>query len=223
MTARQTRRPEPEPDPPDEFTTAIGRAIRARRLERGRTMAELASAAGLSQPFLSKVERGVGRLSMGALDRVARALETSAVGLLAGSESPAVIDVVRRGERRAMPAYEHGNGLGQALTRRSGQLRVVEFDSGPPEFNSLPYVHRNDTVCVVLSGVYEFELDDVTLTLRDGDSVSCSGGVRQRYRVVEQPARLLLILVSEDVDVIPRAVEATPASSSRKKVRTRSS
>ena len=143
---------------------------------------------------------------MGALDRVAKALGSSAVGLLAGSDAPAMIDVVRRSERRMMAAYEREEGMGQALTRRSGQLRVVEFDSGPTEFAPTPYLHRNDSVCLVLSGSYEFEVDDTRLTLTEGDCISASGGVPQRYRVLDKPARLLLILVSEEVDVIPRPV-----------------
>ena len=167
-------------------------------------MEELATASKLSQPFLSKVERGLGRLSMGALDRVARALDTSAVGLFAGPDTPASIDVVRRSDRLALPAYEHGEGMGRALTRRSGQLRVMEFDGGPDQFAASPYVHRNDSVCVVLEGTYEFELDGVRVMLDTGDSVSSSGGVKQRYRVTAGPARLLLILVSEDIDVAPR-------------------
>ncbi len=190
----------------DELTESLGRTIRARRIEQDLTMAALAAAADLSQPFLSKVERGVGRLSMGALDRVAKALGSSAVGLLAGSDAPAMIDVVRRSERRMMAAYEREEGMGQALTRRSGQLRVVEFDSGPTEFAPTPYLHRNDSVCLVLSGSYEFEVDDTRLTLTEGDCISASGGVPQRYRVLDKPARLLLILVSEEVDVIPRPV-----------------
>lgn len=215
---------QPRPGPPtavEELHETIGRAIRLRRLDRGLTMAQLAESAGLSQPFLSKVERGLGALSMGALDRVAKSLGTSAVGLLAGSESPAMIDVVRRSERRAMPAYEHDEGMGQALTRRSSQLRVVEFDSGPTRFSDLPYVHRNDSVCVVLSGTYEFELNGTLLTLGEGDSVSCSGGVHQRYRVIERPARLLLVLVSEDVDVVSRVdLDTTDTSDTSKKART---
>ncbi len=195
----------------DQLSENIGRAIRNRRTELGITMAELAATADLSQPFLSKVERGIGRMSMGALDRVARALGTSAVGLFAGSDAPVTIDVVRRNERPKLPAYDHDEGMGQALTRRSGQLRVVEFDSGPAKFAAVPYVHRNDSVCVVLSGEYEFEFDETTrFTLGEGDSVSSSGGVNQRYRVLRQPARLLLILVSEDVDVVPRHSTTSP-------------
>ena len=167
-------------------------------------MEELATASSLSQPFLSKVERGLGRLSMAALDRVAKALGTSAVGLFAGPDAPTSIDVVRRSDQLSLPAYEHGDGVGRALTRRSGQLRVMEFDGGPDEFAESAYVHRNDSVCVVLAGAYEFELDGTRVMLNEGDSVSSSGGVKQRYRVTSGPARLLLILVSEDIEVAQR-------------------
>jgi transcriptional regulator with XRE-family HTH domain len=193
----------------------MGQAIRSRRLEQGLTMAQLAERADLSQPFLSKVERGLGRLSMSAIDRVAKALGTSAVGLFAGSEPPAPIDVVRRDERLQVDAYDHGEGIGQALTRRSGQLRVMEFVGGPEDFADTPYVHRNDSVCVVLSGTYEFEFDDTVVVLHDGDSVSAGGGVGLRYRVVEKPARMLLILVSEDVDVAQRPATEWVGSTGR--------
>ena len=216
---RNGRKAAPAGNTADQLTEDIGRSIRNRRVELGITMSELATTADLSQPFLSKVERGLGRLSMGALDRVARALGTSAVGLLAGSDAPATVDVVRKGERPKLRAYENDEGMGQALTRRSGQLRVVEFDSGPMDFALVPYVHRNDSVCVVLSGEYEFEFDQTRLTLTEGDSVSSSGGVSQRYRVLRRPARLLLILVSEDVDVVPHR-HVTPGKAVKQHPRT---
>ncbi|MEZ5282305.1 MAG: helix-turn-helix transcriptional regulator [Acidimicrobiales bacterium] len=189
-------------DPNVELAQSLGAEIRTRRLERGLTMAQLAEASELSQPFLSKVERGLGTLSMASLDRVARALGTSAVGLLGGPTAPTSIDIVRKSDRHRLPAYEGQAGFGEALTRRSGQLRVIEFDSGPVNFLDEPYVHRNDSVCVVISGSYEFEFDDTRVILTEGDSISASGGVRQRYRALEQPARLLLILVSEDAEVV---------------------
>ena len=91
---------------------------------------------------------------------------------------------------------------------------MVEFDSGPTAFAAEPYVHRNDSVCVVLSGTYEFEFDGTRVTLDEGDSISATGGVRQRYRVLRKPARLLLILVSEDVDVAARHAAVRGSTSS---------
>ena len=90
------------------------------------------------------------------------------------------------------------------MTRRAGQLGLVEFEGGPSDFEPTPFVHRNDSVCLILSGTYEFELDGEIVTLSEGDSVSASGGVHERYRVTVAPGRMLLAFVSEDVEIVHR-------------------
>jgi hypothetical protein len=40
------------------------------------------------------------------------------------------------------------------------------------------------------------------MVLRAGDTLSIAGQVPNRYRVVRSPARLLLVLVSEDAEVV---------------------
>ncbi len=190
------------PGDPHQLAVAMGAAIRTRRQALGLTMTALARRADLSQPFLSKVERGVGQLSVPAIERLARALGTSAVGLLAGIEGPATFDLVRRGERNQFEAFEHGAGVGFGVTRRAGQLGVVEFEGGPADFPATSFVHRNDSVCLVQNGRYEFDIEGNLFELAQGDSVSASGAVEMRYRVLERPARFLLIFVSEDVQVV---------------------
>ena len=80
-------RPAPDADPQAD---RLGRRIRRLRRARGRTLVELAEAAGLSHPFLSQLERGLARPSMASLERIARALGTSQLELFAGAEEPAV-------------------------------------------------------------------------------------------------------------------------------------
>ncbi len=177
---------------------------RRRRREQGLTTVELARSCGLSQPFLSKVERGVGRPSIPAIDRVAKALGSSAVGLLAGLDGATRVDVVRGDQRASFRSYGSTDGSGRALTRRAGQLGVVEFEDGPLEFAAEPYRHRNDTVCVILRGAHEFDVEGSIDLLHEGDSLSMAGGVAARYRAVQRPARMLLTFVSEDVEVVFR-------------------
>lgn len=193
-----------EPANQEPLSTLIGRAIRSRRHALGLTLTELAATSHLSQPFLSKVERGIGQLSIPAVDRVAKALGTSAVGLLATMSGEASVDIVRRSERTTFIPFEHAEGLGHIVTRRSGQLGVFEIEGGPAQFSAEPFIHRNDSVCVIVSGTYEFEIDGTVVLLEEGDSVSASGGVGQRYRVIDGHGRMLLIFVSEDVEVAVR-------------------
>jgi transcriptional regulator with XRE-family HTH domain len=185
----------------DEIGGLIGSAIRARRHALGLTMQQLAQLSGLSQPFLSKVERGLAGPSLSSVDRIAEALGISAAGLFGTMASDQRYDLVRRAERPRIPMSD-GWTTATAYTRRSGQASIVEFEGGPTELPPFHYVHRNDQVCHVLAGAYEFEVDGNVMVLRSGDTLSIAGQVPNRYRVVRSPARLLLVLVSEDAEVV---------------------
>lgn len=185
----------------DDIGQLIGAAIRARRRSLGLTMQQLAAQTGLSQPFLSKAERGLAGLSLTSVDRIAEALGISAAGLF-GTMAPADrYDVVRRTERPRIQLGE-GRQMAAAYTRRSGQASVVEFEDGPADFPDFHYVHRNDQICHVLAGTYEFEVDGEVFPLHAGDTLSIAGQVPNRYRVIESPARLMLVLVSDDAEVV---------------------
>lgn len=62
----------------------LGASLRARRTEAGLQLAELAELAGLSQAYLSDIERGNKLPSLQTLDAIAVSLDTSAAELLHG-------------------------------------------------------------------------------------------------------------------------------------------
>lgn len=66
---------------------ALGRSVRARRHERGLTLAGLSEMAGVSPRFLAALEAGDGNISVARLCDVAQALGVTAADLLAGVES----------------------------------------------------------------------------------------------------------------------------------------
>jgi transcriptional regulator with XRE-family HTH domain len=61
---------------------AIGRVLRRTRIAQGRTLREVAEAAGVSLPYLSEVERGRKEASSEVLASICRALGLSLVDLL---------------------------------------------------------------------------------------------------------------------------------------------
>ena len=86
--SRRESRPEPEP----LWRELVGAQLRAARVAAGRTLADVAGAAGISLPYLSEIERGLkepssevlaavsGALGLGLLDlttAVSRTLEAS--------------------------------------------------------------------------------------------------------------------------------------------------
>jgi transcriptional regulator with XRE-family HTH domain len=58
-----------------QVTGSLGRALRERREESGRSLRTVAVQAGISPTHLSEVERGVKEISLGRLDGLARALD----------------------------------------------------------------------------------------------------------------------------------------------------
>lgn len=65
----------------------IGQRLRARRVQLGRTLAEVAEQSGLSLPYVSNLERGRGNPTLEALGALARALDVPLSGLV-GADGP---------------------------------------------------------------------------------------------------------------------------------------
>jgi DNA-binding Xre family transcriptional regulator len=74
--------------------TAIGRVLRRIRLAQGRTLRDVADAAGVSLPYLSEVERGRKEASSEVLAGICRAL---------GLELPDLLSEVRTELLRGLP------------------------------------------------------------------------------------------------------------------------
>ena len=68
---------------PPDLLRALGQRARARRLERGWTLREVAERSGVSPRFLVQLEAGRGNISVRRLADVARALEVTPAALIA--------------------------------------------------------------------------------------------------------------------------------------------
>jgi XRE family aerobic/anaerobic benzoate catabolism transcriptional regulator len=101
---------------------ALGRRARARRLEKGWTIRDVAEKSGVSPRFLVQLESGRGNISVRRLADVARALETTLAVLLAEDDAPPPRVIALLGLRGAGKTT-----IGRRLARR---LRVpfVELD-----------------------------------------------------------------------------------------------
>lgn len=66
----------------DDLTKRLGERIRLLRKKRGHTQEQLAQEAGISDKYLSEVERGVSKVSVEVLDKVASGLNVELRDLL---------------------------------------------------------------------------------------------------------------------------------------------
>ncbi|MEV6398803.1 helix-turn-helix domain-containing protein [Streptomyces sp. NPDC051907] len=181
-------------DPKEAEPLRVGAAVRRRRRALDLTLAAVAERSGLSVPFLSQIENERARPSMRSLQRVADALETTAVQLLAASDPARTVDLVRADEEEELP---FGSGV-RALVRGHHQLHAMEFlgeqDAGR-EFQ-----HRNDELMYVADGAAEVEAEGRAFRLARGDSLFLSGGVRHRWRATAPDTRIVIVAVADHIE-----------------------
>jgi transcriptional regulator with XRE-family HTH domain len=105
----------------------LGHLVRTRRRALGFTLAEVAQRSGLSAPFLSQVENGIGTPSLTSLFAIARVLETTAEALLAGPPLQPVV-VVRAQEGAVYPVSDDQSGsLRRQLTTPTESFSAAEY------------------------------------------------------------------------------------------------
>jgi transcriptional regulator with XRE-family HTH domain len=151
---------------------ALGSRIRALRQARGMTLRALADRAGVTESFLSQVEREVTSPSIASVRRIAGGLDLS-VGQLFADE-PRAARVVRRDGRRRV-TYPALATVAEFLTlNAAGRLQVlietIEPGGGSGE---APFTHDADEeVIVVLQGSVEVWLRDERYELGEGDALT---------------------------------------------------
>ena len=182
-----------------ESVSALGSTIRRVRHGRELTLVRLADLAGLSHPFLSQLERGLARPSMASLDRIAAALGTSAVELLAG-ESDRREQVVSH----VLPAHEGVEGpygLGTARLLGPEMLSFVPMEvSGANTDRGILHRHAEDEFLTVLQGVVRLDLGDEEHELHVGDSATIAARTPHRWWSPDvRPYRLLVVKEAQGV------------------------
>ncbi|WP_040813014.1 helix-turn-helix domain-containing protein [Nocardia concava] len=187
------------PRDPDEATLAelVGSMVRDLREKSGLSMRELAKRAGISQPFLSQIERGVSAPSMVTTYRLATALGVTPGDLLPAPESERVT-VVRADEGLRLPVGDRPDAaVGRALHMRpNSPLEVIEYLVEPGQFIGGWFESTGVTGVYVVSGQLEVELIGVgRIRLGPRDFVDFPSTIRDRWHLVDdQPAHVLLVI-----------------------------
>jgi transcriptional regulator with XRE-family HTH domain len=158
----------------------LGARIRALRVARGETLRQLAARAGVTESFLSQVERGVASPSIATVQRIARALGTSIAELFATDDRAGI--VVRAADRRRV-VYQGLGAVDEFLTRATdGRLQVIMSTIQPGGgTGDEAYTHDSDEeVVVVLEGTLDLWVGPEHYRLETGDAVTHSSRVAHR-------------------------------------------
>jgi len=173
----------------------IGARLRTIRSVRRLTLREVAERAGISESFLSQVERGRANLSVASLQRISGALgvEVSDVFAYDGATAP------RLTRRDARPIVSFGRGARKALVTpkpfHALEVVVAEFEPGGSTGEEA-YTHGDsEEVFFVVRGNVELQLGDDHFELGPGDSVRYRSSTPHRVaNPGAEPAEVLFVI-----------------------------
>src|SRR5919109_2062900 len=174
----------------------VGERLRALRRFRRCTLRTIADRSGLSESFLSQVERGRSSASIASLRRIADALGVSIADLfdLDGVPGPRVL---RRAER---PALAFGV-LGRKMLLTPRPLQSLEVFVGELEVGGStgeqPYAHGDsEELFVVLSGTVRLDLGGKVFELERGDSIDYRSSTPHRISNLGQELAEVMWIIS---------------------------
>jgi transcriptional regulator with XRE-family HTH domain len=186
----------PSSAPDVQADVDVGERLRGLRRSRRATLRTVAERSGLSESFLSQVERGRSSASIESLRRVADALGVSMADLFEPGGLPGP-RVLRRDER---PSLSFGV-LGKKLLLTPRPLHHLEVFAGELEVGGStgtePYAHGDsEELFVVLSGTVQLELGGELFDLEPGDSIDYRSSTPHRISNTGQDLAEVMWIIS---------------------------
>jgi transcriptional regulator with XRE-family HTH domain len=159
----------------------LGQRLRSIRRRRGGTLRTVAERAGISESFLSQIERGRAGASIATLQRIAGALGTSVADLFEPDGARGRPRVLRRESRPTLGFGVRGRKF--LLTPRpleNLEVFIAELDAGGATAEEA-YVHGDSEELVVcLAGTIELHLGQEVHELDAGDSIDYPSSIPHR-------------------------------------------
>jgi len=174
---------------PAENTASPGLRFRRLRQRRGLSLAQVAVATGVSVGFLSALERGQMRASIGTLRRIARYYRTNILSFFEPAKNNS--RVVRPAERKIL---ETTRGVRMELlawgnTAMEPHLFRIKSGAGSGE----SYTHEGEEFLHILRGEFEIWLNaDEHYRMQPGDSLYFQSSTPHRWRNPGKTESLLL-------------------------------
>ncbi|MCX4096996.1 helix-turn-helix domain-containing protein [Nocardia sp. alder85J] len=194
----------------DRVAKSVGALLRNLREQAGLSTRALATRAGISQAFLSQLERGASTPSVFTIYRLAEALEVPPGELLPVPPSDAaVVRIVRADEGDLIPVADRpDSAVGRFMTLGTdAQLDISEYRIAPGQYASEWWQLDNDGEVAIyfVTGHLDIEFDGVgRYRFGPGDVVAHPARLRNRWLPVDdQPIHLTLTMTRPSGDPTP--------------------
>ncbi|MET9291346.1 XRE family transcriptional regulator [Streptomyces sp. NPDC003077] len=175
--------------------------LRVLRRQNRMTLDTLATQAGVTKSYLSKIERGLSVPSISTAMKLAQVLNVDVGRLFADEVEPELITVVRAGERTPVPgATRPGDASYEGIAVQVSSKKLAPFMMYPPPTfaGSAFKSHPGEEFFFVHAGDVELEFPDRTVTLAAGDSVYFNAEVPHRSRSLGKAKAAVLIVIHDD-------------------------
>ena len=214
-----------------EALTAFGAEVRQLRKARELTLAELATASGISVSHLSAIERGTVSASLRKITSIAEALSVPEEWFFnrrPGSGPMERAYVVRKGNRRNLSLLyqepmEQSGYSDQLLSSSIGgdfYMGVSDYSPHSSDIITPLFTRDGEMHGLVLEGEFQLTLEDELITLQAGDSFSFPGHIVHNARNISaQPARLLWV---NSPVIIPEFLDRTASTRTSKSISNKS-
>jgi transcriptional regulator with XRE-family HTH domain len=162
---------------PVSADTLLARDVRALRKSRGLTLSEIALRLGRSVGWMSQVERGLSRPSIGDLRALAEVFGVP-VSLFFSHEVPDETErgvVVRAGRRRLLGTSESGLVEELLSPDLGGSFEMLRSEFAPGAELKSPAMRPTEEAGYVVSGRFDIEIDGIWHRLTEGDSFRFGG------------------------------------------------
>ena len=179
----------------------VGEKIKELREKRHLSLNEIAEKTGFSSAFLSQIENHLISPPLGAIIKIAHAMEME-IGSFFDQSSKAPFTIVRKHERTPTSRVASKEGvrygysyesLAPDKVNRSMEPFLVTLD--PKSKTGVPYSHEGEEFLFVLEGRVEIQLGTFTDILEPGDSIYYDSTVPHRVSSADdRPARIIAVL-----------------------------
>lgn len=178
-----------------EEMRVLGKVIRAKRIEMGKSLRCVAQRTGLTPSFLSQVERGLAEPSVASLRKIAEALGVPIFYLFLNSNG--VEPVVRKENCRHI-VFPASTVSSQVLTpdarRKMGVTRVCIAPGG--ESSPEPVTHPGEEFIHVIGGRMLLALGDLEYQMETGDSIYYYSSIPHRICNIGQDDLIVISAVT---------------------------
>lgn len=179
----------------DEDAVRLGTRVRAIRATNGQSLAEVARGTGLTESFLSRLERGKTGVTVSTLRQISTFFGLQIVDLLERESSPSPL-VTRAGDGPALVADAHGRLKASAetlISRVGATLQATLYRSHESGGRFEPFSHQGEEFVYVLAGSVVYFVGERTFELSEGDTIWHSSLDPHRWEATSRDAVTLHI------------------------------